>query len=325
MKNLRYAVYAALIFAGGMVAAIAQDANSPLLQLLLMGSGLHSNDWGAQTNINLTKLENAIAGVTSVVTTGGGTTLTSTQARYQTFKVSGALGSNATITFPATARSFTVYNGTSGNYTLTIKCSGGGAGPTVEQGKGDKLFCDGTDVFSSSPIDKTPVGAMLNYAGASPPTDYANCDGAAVSRATYSALYTLIGTTYGSGDGSTTFNLPDARGRVQAGPDGGTSRLNGWGLAQTGGEAAHTMLLTELVAHTHTITDPGHTHTYTPSPNTGGLAGAAGATWAYEAAANSGTSGSSSTGITATNSTGSTTAFNVVQPTLVTNCIIRLK
>lgn len=63
----------------------------------------------------------------------------------------------------------------------------------------------------------TPTGAMLLYAGNTVPTGFLLCDGRAVSRTTYAALFAAIGTTHGSGDGSTTFNLPDMRGRTAVG------------------------------------------------------------------------------------------------------------
>jgi microcystin-dependent protein len=68
-----------------------------------------------------------------------------------------------------------------------------------------------------------PVGTVLDWAGlAAPPSGYLDCNGSAVSRTTYSALFSAIGTAYGSGDGSTTFNLPDFRGRVSLGQGTGT-------------------------------------------------------------------------------------------------------
>ena len=70
-----------------------------------------------------------------------------------------------------------------------------------------------------------PAGMLFPFAGASAPTGYLLCHGQAVSRTTYADLFTAIGTTYGTGDGSSTFNLPDLRGRVIAGQDdmGGSS------------------------------------------------------------------------------------------------------
>ena len=62
-----------------------------------------------------------------------------------------------------------------------------------------------------------PVGCVIPFAGAAAPTGWLLCQGQAVSRTTYAQLFSVIGTTYGSGDGSTTFNLPDMRGRVAVG------------------------------------------------------------------------------------------------------------
>lgn len=73
-----------------------------------------------------------------------------------------------------------------------------------------------------------PPGAVVQYAGAAAPSGWFICDGSAISRTTYSDLFTAIGVLYGSGDGSLTFNLPDARGRVIAGyaPSGGHSDVS---------------------------------------------------------------------------------------------------
>jgi microcystin-dependent protein len=80
---------------------------------------------------------------------------------------------------------------------------------------------------------------------ATAPTGFLLCDGTAVSRSTYAALYAVIGSTFGSGDGSTTFNVPNYTNRM---PYGTT-------IGATGGSANAV-----VVSHTHTITDPGHQH-----------------------------------------------------------------
>jgi len=106
-------------------------------------------------------------------------------------------------------------------------------------------------------------GMIMPYGGSTSPTGWLLCYGQEVSRTTYSSLYTTIGTTYGSGNGSTTFNLPDLRGRVIAGQDdmGGTSAnrltnqsggLNGDTLGASGGSETHTLTTNELASHTHT-------------------------------------------------------------------------
>ncbi len=103
---------------------------------------------------------------------------------------------------------------------------------------------DGTAVIGA------PTGTVAQYAGSSAPTGWLLCDGTAVSRATYAALFAIIGTTYGVGDGSTTFNLPDIRGRAPIGAGQG-SGLTNRALAATGGAETHTLTIAEMPAHTH--------------------------------------------------------------------------
>jgi microcystin-dependent protein len=102
-----------------------------------------------------------------------------------------------------------------------------------------------------------PIGALLPYAGTAAPPRFLLCNGAAVSRTTYAALFAVIGTTYGAGDGSTTFNLPDLQGRtpVGAGPGAG---LTNRAVAAKGGEESHVLTVGEMPAHSHV--DNGHAH-----------------------------------------------------------------
>lgn len=97
-----------------------------------------------------------------------------------------------------------------------------------------------------------PAGIVMPFAGSVAPQGYLLCDGSAVSRATYSALYTAIGDTYGAGDGSTTFNLPDLSGRVVIGVSGSHA------LGSTGGSETVTLTVDQLPAHTHVIPQHGH-------------------------------------------------------------------
>jgi microcystin-dependent protein len=96
-----------------------------------------------------------------------------------------------------------------------------------------------------------PVGSVIDYAGALAPTNFLICDGSAISRTTYSTLFAVLGTTYGPGDGSTTFNLPNLGGRMTMGV--GNSGLSTYTLGQTGGEESHSLTIPELPAHNHRI------------------------------------------------------------------------
>ncbi|MFZ2587894.1 MAG: phage tail protein [Alphaproteobacteria bacterium] len=119
-----------------------------------------------------------------------------------------------------------------------------------------------------------PSGVVVPFAGAVAPSGWMMCDGSAVSRATYADLFTAVGTVFGSGDGSTTFNLPDLRGRSVFGVDAmggsaasrvtsGVSGIAGGTLGAVGGNEA-------MQGHTHTVTDPGHTHGENASSGGGG-------------------------------------------------------
>lgn len=84
------------------------------------------------------------------------------------------------------------------------------------------------------------------------------CDGRSLSRESYPELFAIIGTAFGSSSG-TTFNLPNCRGRV-IGTIGTGSGLSARSLGDTVGAETHTLTVAEMPSHSHTITDPGHSH-----------------------------------------------------------------
>jgi microcystin-dependent protein len=104
----------------------------------------------------------------------------------------------------------------------------------------------------NSNTSDTPSGAILQFAGSSAPSNWLLCDGALVSRTTYATLFGVIGTNYGAGDGSSTFKLPDLRGRVPIGAGQGSSLTNRV-IAATGGAETHTLTEAQLPSHDHNI------------------------------------------------------------------------
>lgn len=115
-----------------------------------------------------------------------------------------------------------------------------------------------------SSVDPIPTGTIMPYSASAAPAGYLLCDGAAVSRTTYSTLFALIGTDFGVGDGSSTFNVPNLKGKVPVGIDSGQTEFDTRG--ETGGAKTHTLTSSQMPAHDHStgsfaISNEGtHTH-----------------------------------------------------------------
>jgi microcystin-dependent protein len=102
------------------------------------------------------------------------------------------------------------------------------------------------------------AGLIQMWATTTPPSGWLFCDGSAVSRTTYADLFSVIGTTFGLGDGSTTFNLPSLKGRVPVMLDASQTEFDA--LGEVGGAKAHQLTIAELPAHNHQTSTPfGHT------------------------------------------------------------------
>ncbi len=177
-----------------------------------------------------------------------------------------------------------------------------------------------------------PVGSVLPYFGASAPNaNFALPFGQAISRTTYSVLFALISTTFGTGDGSTTFNIPDLRGRGLFGLDnmGGSAanritvaggNFDGTVLGNTGGAQNHTLSTAEMPAHNHT--DSGHTHQFTY--NTENL-GAGGSLDVKSIQTSSGgTTVTTQSGAANIGNTGGGGAHTILNPAMVVPFILRI-
>lgn len=114
-------------------------------------------------------------------------------------------------------------------------------------------FYTGT-IWQSAP----PIGSLLPYLGSTAPTGYLLADGTAVSRTFYADLFAVVSTTYGVGDGVTTFNLPNLNGRIPVGRDTGQAEFDV--LGEIGGVKTVTITQAEMPVHSHGVTDPQHNH-----------------------------------------------------------------
>ena len=157
-------------------------------------------------------------------------------------------------------------------------------------------------------VNSVVTGTIQMWPTASAPAGYLLCAGAAVSRTTYATLFAVIGTTFGSGDGSTTFNLPNYTNRM---PYGTT-------IGATGGSANAV-----VVSHTHTLTDPGHTHNTNVYETNSSAAGGNSAVRVNAGSSTTTTSASATTGVSVDTAGVSGTNANL-PPYLGINFIIKV-
>ena len=146
-----------------------------------------------------------------------------------------------------------------------------------------------------------PVGTILEYGGSEAPENWLFLDGSAVSRYDYAELFEIYGTKYGAGDGSTTFNLPDFRGRVPVGLNEADTDFDT--LGNTGGEKTHKLTVAEMPSHNHGLTVRGSSYS---------------TAWIIDFQNVTGQS-------TSTGSTGGSQAHNNLQPYIVVNYIVKAK
>lgn len=186
------------------------------------------------------------------------------------------------------------------------------------------------DIGGRTVNDFMPSGSVISYAGSSAPTGWLLCFGQTVSRSTYAALFAAIGTTYGAGDGLTTFALPDLRGRAVAGKDdmGGTSanRLTGLSggvdgdvLGAAGGLETHTLTTAQMPLHGHPVRISPTTQSSASSDTNGGFLLNNNADVNYSAF----TGTPNVTAGEQIGGTGGGGAHNNVQPTFILNYIIK--
>lgn len=189
--------------------------------------------------------------------------------------------------------------------TGTTTFTGIPSGPTASAGTSTTQLATTAFVLSNG----APTGVINMWGTSTAPSGWLLCTGTAVSRSTYAALFAVIGTTFGSGDGSTTFNVPNYTNRM---PYGTT-------VGATGGSADAI-----VVSHTHTatVTDPAHSHTYQGSNYQANNAAGSQPDWI---GASTMTTNSSTTGITVANSTTGVSGTNAnLPPYLGINFIIKV-
>jgi microcystin-dependent protein len=254
-------------------------------RLRLPQQGVNDNPdlWGIILNDTMGLVDTAVAGITAVAMPDANITLSTAngapdQARSAILAFSGTLTAPRFVDLPAgISKVYIVSNMCTNSLTFRV-----GAGPNVAlvpAFRRQMIFTDGAGVYEANTyaeffnVASLGVGyldAVTLLQGGSPvwspgdikptmatavPTGWLAANGQAVSRTTFAALFAAIGTSFGAGDGSTTFNVPDLRGRVLAGLDAGAGRLSAaTALGWAGGFQSHTLVVGEMPNHAHSAT-----------------------------------------------------------------------
>jgi microcystin-dependent protein len=210
---------------------------------------------------------------TSFVLTNGAASYTHNSFKNivvdDTVSVGGAAKFDSTVTVSgATHLQGTVSVGGAAGFASTVTVSGAATFLSTVTVKGDvhvsSKVCASAYYGSGSNLTglpSMPTGAIIPYAVTAAPSGYLLCNGSAVSRTTYSALFAIVSSLYGAGNGSTTFNVPDLRGKFMGGWDAGTSVLTsvttgmieGNVIGNSGGAQAVTLAIAQMPAHTHSV------------------------------------------------------------------------
>jgi len=307
--------------------------------LTVPANGADSGAWDVPINANFTSIDGMLGGVVSIALTNANVTLSKptgsttpgagpSQTQNAVIKFSGTLTGNVVITFPVPGFWF-VRNNCAGTGSFYVQLSGG-AGNKIGAPPGMHccVFSDGTDMDY---VNLGQPGEYLDLAGSALPTwmnactvaPYLVCDGTVYNVATYPALGAFLGSSFG-GNGSTTFGVPDLRGRARYAKDnqGGSAanritvaggNFDGTALAGSGGAQNHTQTSSEMPSHTHvaSVTDPGHRHTVN-----GWSSGGGGGTGIFGLIST--VTGTASTGVSVSNAnTGSGNPFTVLSPALI--------
>lgn len=239
--------------------------------------GSYVDTWQLPVNANFGTFDAAVSGTTTIDLTGVVASNPYVNITFSEFNATanptpwtqpnagqnlrinliGSVSFGVTVLIQPVAGFWIFTNATSGTADIIVRSSaGGGTSVVIPRGYNSIVYSDGVNiswadqgnVIANVP-QSIPPGAIMPFAMATTPANWLPCNGSAVSRSVYFALFSAIGTTWGIGDGSTTFNVPNFN-------QGAFLRGTGGNAAALGAQQADT-----VGPHTHPITDPGHFHT----------------------------------------------------------------
>ena len=316
--------------------------------LILPTVGSDVSTWGGYLNNNFAYITQMFGTVLSVALSDGVTTnLSQSQTQNGTIQLTGTLTVQTIVTFPNVSGYWNIDNRTLGGYVMITTATGTNATIGIPQGKTSQIY---VDITSSTPgikfLNPADPGTYWDYASGTAPSwftgctsngttaqlPWITCDGSAVSRTTYPYLYQAIGTTWGIGDGTTTFNVPDLRNRARVSVFPSTplltnavSGITGSTVGSSSAAESTTLTSAQIPAHNHPayIRDPGHSHIIdatggggNQTGNTRGTTPANTGTSTTNVRVNSGVGGTGTDDVTS-NNTGGGGAHTNVQPTAI--------
>ena len=304
--------------------------------LILPTVGSDVSTWGGYLNNNFAYITQMFGTVLSVVLSDGVTTnLSQSQTQNGTIQLTGTLTVQTIVTFPNVSGYWNIDNRTVGGYVMITTASGTNATIGIPQGKTSQIY---VDITSSTPgikfLNPADPGTYWDYASGTAPAWFAGCtsngataqlpwitcDGTIYNKSDYLYLFNILGSTWG-GNGATTFAVPDLRNRARVSVFPSTplltnavSGITGSTVGSSSAAESTTLSTNQIPAHTHTINDPGHLHTFATTAAATGSGpppfGSSGGS------STGGTTNSAATGITAAN-TGGGGAHTNVQPTAI--------
>ncbi len=194
---------------------------TPNGHLELQGTGDNSGTWGSVLNNNvITVIDTIFGGVQTLSLASTDVTVSTTQSQNNAVLLTGVLTADVAVFFPSIGRTYYIANNTTGAHSVTIKTASAGVTVVIPQGASGFHVLTGANVLVPTQPGIS-IGTVQTFAMTTPPAGWLECDGSAISRSTYAALFNTIGTTFGTGDGTTTFNIPDMRGYFARGWDHG--------------------------------------------------------------------------------------------------------